>query len=112
MQDKLLINFDCVSDGDNLMLAATKSAREKYAEQFEQHFATEENKLFLHEKAERVYYPSDHAGFPMAVAVAALKHNRYLGYYMDRIHTPRDTVFDWDNINLLREKTISFIRTL
>ncbi len=112
MKDKLLINFDCVSDGENIMLCATKSAREKYAEQLTQCFATEQNKLFLHEKAERVYYPSDQAGFPVAVAVAALKHNRYLGYYMDRIHTSRDTVFDWDNINLLREKTTAFIRTL
>lgn len=112
MQNKLLVNFDCVSDGNNILLSATKAAREKYADKLECCFTTEDNKQFMHEKAEHVYYPSDQAGFPVAVAVAALKHNRFIGYYMDRIHTSRDTVFDEENIALLCKDTLSFLRTL
>lgn len=101
MQDKLLINFDCVSDGDYLLLAATKAARETYGTQIEEAFLSVGNKIVLFDKLEKIYYPSDHSGFPVALAAAALKHKPYIGYYMDRIHTSKDTVFDEANIELL-----------
>lgn len=101
MSDKLLINFDCVSDGDYLLLAATKAAAEAYGPQFEESFLSTDCKTVLLDKLEKIYYPSDHAGFPVALAAAALKHKPIIGYYMDRIHTARDTVFDETNIDLL-----------
>lgn len=101
MSDKLLINFDCVSDGDYLLLAATKAAAEAYGPQFEESFLSTDQKTVLLDKLEKIYYPSDHAGFPVALAAAALKHKPIIGYYMDRIHTARDTVFDETNIDLL-----------
>ena len=52
---------------------------------------------------EKVYYPSDQAKFPMCVAIAALKFKKFPGYYMDRIHTKRDTVLDKENIALLQD---------
>lgn len=55
----------------------------------------------MFEPLEKVYYPSDHAGFHTALAVAALKQKPCIGYYMDRIHTNKDTVFDEANIQLL-----------
>lgn len=101
MKEKLLINFDCVSDGDYLLLAATKAAKGAYGEKFEQAFVSNEAKTVMLDSLDKVYYPSDHSGFPVALAAAALKHHRLLGYYMDRIHTSRDTVFDEANIDLL-----------
>ena len=64
------------------------------------------------ENLKKVYYPSDQAGFPVAIAVAALKHKKGIGYYMDRIHTKRDTNFDESNITYLTQHTIQFIETL
>lgn len=109
IKDKLLINFDCVSDGDHLLLAATKAAREKYEDRFIASFVGNDEKVILLDNLEKVYYPSDHAGFPMAMAAAALKHNKHIGYYMDRIHTPRDIVFDEKNITLLCECVRRFL---
>ena len=53
------------------------------------------------EQLKKIYYPSDQAGFPMAIAVAALKYKKPFGYYMDRIHTVKDTVMDEGNIEYL-----------
>ena len=101
MQTKLLINFDCVSDGDYIMFATTKQARKTYGEAFKNAFVAGNGKTIVMDKLEKVYYPSDHAGFPVAVAVAALKHKKYIGYYIDRIHTAKDTMFDEKNIDML-----------
>ncbi len=101
MKHKLLINFDCVSDGSNLLLAVSKHARNDYENAIAESFRDTEDKVFLIEKAEKIYYPSDQMGFKSTVAVAALKHKPVIGYYLDRIHTPKDTVFDEENIDLL-----------
>lgn len=109
ISEKLLINFDCVSDGDYILMAATKEARERYGEELEKAFRGNNKKQFLIENMEKVYYPSDHAGFPVAIAVAALKKKPVWGYYMDRIHTHKDVIFDQDNIRLLRDSVIHFL---
>ena len=105
--NQLLINFDCVSDGDHILFASTKKAREKW--QIASYFPINCNKTPMFEKAEHIFYPSDQKGFPNSVAVAALKHNRFLGYYINRIHTPRDTIFDQENINYLQKGTHALI---
>lgn len=110
-QDKLLINFDCVSDGDNILLAVSKNARASYSENIQDNFCSSDNKRILFEKAEKIYYPSDQMGFKNTIAVAALKHHRFWGYYMDRIHTSKDTVFDVENIDFLSQCTLPLIRT-
>ena len=112
MEKKLLINFDCVSDGDFFLLAATKEARQIYGEQLEKAFVSNNEKTVLIDKMERVYYPSDHAGFPVALAVAALKHKPYIGYYIDRIHTNKDTIFDEYNIDFLCDCVHNFLESL
>lgn len=99
-QEKLLINFDCVSDGDNFFLAATDAAIESYDTAFREAFLPEGNKAVMFDRLEKVYYPSDHSGFHVALAATALKKKGKI-YYMNRIHTNRDTVFDPANISLL-----------
>ena len=112
MKEKLLINFDCVSDGDHLLLAASKTANKTYGEKFAEAFVGNETKSVMIDRLEKVYYPSDHSGFPMALAVAALKKNKVIGYYMDRIHTFRDTVFDEGNIDLLCSDVQRFLEIM
>lgn len=112
MKDKLLVNFDCVSDGDFLLFAATKEAKQTYGENFRQAFSSSRTKTVMLDSLEKVYYPSDHSGFPVALAAAALKYDRKLGYYMDRIHTSRDTVFDETNIDFLCDSVHTLLETM
>ena len=112
MKSKLLINFDCVSEGDHLLLAASKAASSTYGEKFAEAFVGNETKNVLIDRLEKVYYPSDHSGFPVALAVAALKKKKFVGYYMDRIHTSRDTVFDEANIDLLCSNVQKFLEIM
>lgn len=112
IKNALMINFDCVSDGDHFLLAVSKPAKEKYGEALESSFPCTDTKQILQENLKKVYYPSDQAGFPMAVAVASLKYKKPFGYYMDRIHTKRDTVFEEANIDYLKEHTIQLIESI
>lgn len=112
IQDKLLINFDCVSDGDHILVAANKAARADHAAALDDAFRPIGEKTVVLTKLESTLYPSDQAGFPKAVAVAAMKRKPLIGYYLDRIHTHRDTVFDKENIKLLCESVLRFIKKI
>ena len=101
MKDKLLINLDCVSDGNHFLIAASKDARNQYGDLLKSCFLPAKELSVMFSNLERVLYPSDQAGFKTAVAIAALKHKKGLGYYMDRIHTAKDTVFEKRNITYL-----------
>lgn len=103
IKNQLLINLDCVSDGDNILLAVSEKARLKYLSAIKKTFSETKSKKMLVRNLEKVYYPSDQAKFPLSVAIAALKFKKFPGYYMDRIHTKRDTVLDKENIALLLE---------
>ena len=107
-----VVNFDCVSDGDHIMVAASKEARASYGQALDDAFVPTEEKSILLSNAEKVYYPSDQAMFRQGVAVAALKKAPIVGYYMDRIHTHRDTVFDKANIKLLCESILKLLKTI
>ncbi len=105
----LLVNFDCVSDGDWLMILASKPVQknisyEQFCENVRKTCASTE-KLPLFATSTNALYPSDQMNFKKYIAVAALKKTKtpLVGYYMDRIHTPKDTVFEDENIAVLTE---------
>ena len=58
------------------------------------------------------FYPSDQAAFAHGVGVCALKKSKIFGWYMDRIHTRRDTVLDEGNIDLLRAGAVRLLQTV
>jgi len=105
-KNSLVINFDCVSDGDNILLALKKQA-EKYRPVIEKSFAS--NDLFKVDiRSKGVFYPSDQIHFKYGVGVAALKHSKYLKTeYMDRIHTKKDVIFYDANIDFLVNCAVS-----
>ncbi len=108
-KNALVINFDCVSDGDSLQFFPTKALKRDEAALalLEKCFAAAGDKT-----SEVVrsfgFYPSDQACFARGVGVCALKRSRLFGWYMDRIHTCRDRMFDERNIDLLREGALRF----
>ncbi len=107
MRDKLLVNFDCVSDGDTILFAVGKKATPHTAA-LEAAFAPTE-RLDVIVRAKGVFYPSDQANFPRGVGVAALKKTRRGLLYMDRIHTKRDTVYEEGNIAYLVEGSVRLL---
>ena len=111
MKEKLLINFDCVSDGDYLMLIPDKKHFSEHEEKLKAAFGEVTEKTVLIESSKGVYYPSDQKNFKNSIGVAAFKKSK-LGLYMDRIHTPRDTVMDERNIEMLKTGMIKFLNML
>jgi len=101
MKDKLLLNFDCVSDGEHILFALRKGAKE-YCPTIKAAFP--EKYGFKVEAADRgIFYPSDQVQFPCGVGVAALRSTQKGLLYMNRIHTKRDTVYCEENIEFLKD---------
>ena len=112
-RETLNINFDCVSDGDFIQFfpgARLKKDGGTLAK-IERAFRGRGEK-----RTEVVrgfgFYPSDNASFKRGVGVCALKERRIIGYYMDRIHTKKDTVFQEENIALLRDGAVRLAESL
>ena len=95
-----VLNFDCISDGDMLMLVGSKRANTsiqgKKLQKALEEIAPSYGKRSKIGEAPKVFYPSDQLLFPRGAAFAALKGKKVL--YMDRIHSAKDTVFEDDNI--------------
>ncbi len=103
----LIVNLDCVSDGDTLLFVPSKKAKEgDFCTYLEKNAASV---LLGYGKEAKiagprgVVYPSDQTQFKNSVGIAALKtsKHRMIGLYMDKIHTKHDTVYDERNINAL-----------
>ena len=106
MKNKLLINFDCVSDGDYILLAVRKKAK-NFVPLLEDSFVS--NGFFTVEVATKgVFYPSDQMQFPCGVGVAALKKKGKV-LYLDKIHTKKDTVYNEENIEFLVNGSLKLI---
>ena len=104
MKDRLLINFDCVSDGNNMLFVLKKGAK-VYRNAIETAFAEKDG--FKVEVAEKgVFYPSDQANFPCGVGVAALRSTKGGTLYMNRIHTRRDVIYREENIEFFKNGAI------
>ena len=104
MKDKLLVNFDCVSDGDHILLITRKGSR-RWNETLAKAFPSSDG--FAVEVVDKgVFYPSDQARFNCGVGVAALNSTKRGILYTDKIHTKHDTVCNEENIDFLVEGSI------
>ena len=113
MQDKFLVNFDCVGNGNNFIFIAQKDAVE-----------SEEFMLLKNSCIDNVKYDtdfctykegnsnSDHKNFPKGVGVVACKKSKRGLLYTPYIHTNRDVVADNGNVDFLTKNTCIFIQKL
>lgn len=107
---QLILNLDCVGEGNEILFfpsSKLKKNREKLTalERITGQFG--KKKVSLRSKG-FFLYPSDQAQFPYGVGICALKRSK-LGLYLSKIHTPRDTVLDETNVNILRAAIITLI---
>ena len=107
---QLVLNLDCVGDGDEILFFPTSKLKK------------DRNQLALLERITGTYgkkrvslrtagfsvYPSDQGHFPYGVGICALNRGR-MGLYLSKIHTPKDTVLDETNVNILRAGIVSLI---
>jgi len=109
-EHQLVLNLDCVGDGDYLLMIPTAKLKKDSARMSLLKgicAELEDKELLLREKGFSVY-PSDQKNFPLGVGICALRKG-FLGLYMSRIHTARDTVLDETNVNILRSALTSLI---
>ena len=106
----IVLNFDCVSDGQHVLFAVKKKANDladKIAEAF-----PPSNKYSVTVATKGVFYPSDQMCFDRGIAVSVLNKTKRGIMYMDKIHTKHDTVYDEENIEFLKAGAIEFVRVL
>ncbi|MDE6260629.1 MAG: Zn-dependent exopeptidase M28 [Oscillospiraceae bacterium] len=108
-----VLNFDCVSDGDSIQFFPQKKLKKDEAvlQRIEAAFLPTRGKDVQVVRSFSMY-PSDNANFKRGAGVCALKHKKVIGYYMDRIHTNKDTILDKANIALLRDGCLRYIAGL
>lgn len=109
-ENQLVLNLDCVGDGDHILLMPMKKTRrdEELIRQLKHLGGWFERKQILVIDKGFCAYNSDHKNFPNAVGIGAFnmkgKH-----FILDKIHTKHDTNLDMTNVNLLRAALTTFI---
>ncbi len=107
---QIVLNLDCVGDGDQLRMFPTKALkadRKALTGLYKACGYFGKKSLLVHEKG-RYIYPSDQASFPYGVGICAL-HQGKRELYLSRIHTPRDTVLEGTNVNILRAALTTYL---
>ena len=113
MQNKLLINFDCVGNGEHMIFIAQKGAEER-----EELIAL--RAAFTPEAPYTVqFYPakgsqcnSDHKNFPCGIGCMACRKTRGGLFYTPYIHTGRDRVASHKNVSYLADRMGVFFASL
>lgn len=107
---QMVLNLDCVGDGDYLTLFPTKRLkkdRKRLKSLYKACGYFGKKSILVHEQGFS-FYPSDQANFPGGVGICALnKRGKML--YLSRIHTKKDTILERTNVNLLRAALITYI---
>ena len=107
---QLVLNLDCVGDGDHIRLLPTKRLkkdRKRLTSLYKACGYVGKKNIVVREKGFGIN-PSDQRNFPYGVGICALRKKKNI-YYLGRIHTKRDTVLDETNVNILRAALTSFI---
>lgn len=107
---QMVLNLDCVGDGDNLTLFPTKRLKKdgkRLTSLYKACGYFGKKSILVHEQGFS-FYPSDQANFPWGVGICAL-NKRGKTLYLSRIHTKKDTILERTNVNLLRAALITYI---
>ena len=112
-EDKMVINFDCVGNGDQMIFIANeKSVGLPEYELLKSILTPDDNFEIHHLPFKKSLGNSDHKSFACGVGVVASHRARFVKFFTGRIHTERDTVADSKNVYFLTEKMTQFIEKL
>lgn len=106
--NKPLVNFDCVGNGNNIVIVAMENAEKHRL------FAKMSNTINSNDRYNVGIYPkkgstsnTDSKNFPCGISVMACKMSKKGVLYTPYIHTKYDTVASSDNISFLADKFCS-----
>ena len=110
LANKLVVNFDCVGLGDNIIFIAKNDA-----EKLEEYKILKEN--FKGSDVFKVHFfpikgsagNSDYRSFKCGVGVMACLKNKTIGFYTSRIHTNKDTLAYSENVEYIANEISSCI---
>lgn len=108
---QMVLNLDCVGDGNEIVLFPMKSIKKNSGKmkRLQSIVGKYGSKSISIRQKGFAYYPSDQKHFPYGVGIAAFRRAKGIGLYCSRIHTWRDTVLEQTNINILRAALTSLI---
>lgn len=107
---QIVLNLDCVGEGDEIYFFPTgklKKDADKLSA-FDSICGKVGKKRITVRKRGFAFFPSDQMQFPYGCGICALSRSK-LGLYTSKIHTPKDTVLDETNVNILRAALITLI---
>lgn len=107
---QLVLNLDCVGEGNDILFFPTsklKKNKKKLSDLEKVSGCFGEKKISVRSKGFSIY-PSDQAVFPLGVGICALNRGK-AGQYLSKIHTPKDTILDEANVNILRNAIIKMV---
>jgi len=115
IKDKMLINFDCVGDGEHIVTMADRKCRKDanyqlFVDALKQK-ETGADVTYLCRKMKFMMFPSDQMNFKKGIGVCSLKKSP-IGYYVARIHTYFDTKCRKENVEYLAKAMNLFVEKL
>ncbi len=110
-ENQIVLNLDCVGDGDHIIFFPTRKAKKHTDLMNKIHrLGGWFGKKHIQLKKDGFYtYPSDQRNFPVGIGIAAFHKAKFVGYYVNKIHTKRDVVLEETNVNLLRAALTTLI---
>lgn len=109
-QNKLVINFDCVGNGNSILLIYSDAAYEsKEFKLIEKTFTSSKEFEVVHCLRKNTENNSDNKSFPNSIGVLACKRGKRIKYYVPNIHTKKDTIAKDENIEFLANCAIKYI---
>lgn len=110
VKKQLVLNLDCVGDGDEILLFPTGKLKKNLSgmDALDRICGSYGSKILRLQRKGFSVYPSDQGNFPYGVGIAAF-HSSCFGLYLSRIHTPKDTVLEEENVIILRDRLICLI---
>ena len=113
MNDRFLINFDCVANGNNIIfIAQDKAIGSDEYKLLETSFEKNDKYHLEFCTCKEANSNSDHKSFPKGVACVTCHISKLGILYTPHIHTPKDVVAEIGNVDYLAKNTLSFIRNL
>ena len=108
-----LVNLDCVGDGEHILLASSKQAREMatYTALTQGMEAQSGRELHIF-PLEKCVYNSDQKSFKAGSAICACSIRKGIGFYCDKIHTNKDTVCEQINLDFIASGLSAFVDKL
>ena len=113
LQNKLVINLDCVGYGKNLIFIVKPNAMKHEYYQLLKNSVLETNEYTVNFYSTKGSMSnSDYKNFNCGIGLMTCGKKKLVGFCTPRIHTRRDTIADTKNVEFITESLSEFINTI